>query len=222
MAIFITGDTHGDIDFHKLDSNHFREAGEGDYVIVCGDFGCCWDGDARDRRIQDWYNSRPWTTLFVDGNHENHDLINSCQAEEWNGGKVHRISEKIIHLMRGQIFTIEGKTFFTMGGATSQDRMYRQEGKSWWPSEMPSREEMDEAIANLDKVQKVDYILTHCAPASVQQILADWYSQDSITRFLELVCNNYEFGHWFFGHYHVDRGFGRRFTCLYDEIVKLE
>lgn len=221
MAIFITGDTHGTIDLHKFNPDDFNNAGEGDYVIICGDFGCCWDNASNDKYVQDFYNDKPWTTLFVDGNHENHDLLNSYPVEEWNGGKVHKISDKIIHLMRGQIFTIEGKTFFTMGGATSIDRWHRTEGVSWWASEIPSMDEMNEAISNLDIAEKVDYVITHCAPASVQQLISYGYEQDSITRFLELVSNNYKFDHWYFGHYHESKRLGSRYTCLYDEIVEI-
>ena len=36
---------------------------------------------------------------------------------EWHGGKVHRIRPHVLHLMRGQIFELEGCRFFTMGGA---------------------------------------------------------------------------------------------------------
>lgn len=218
MAIYVTGDTHATIDLKKF--NSFVEAKEGDYVIVCGDFGIVWNNI--NTELVEYYESKPWTTLFVDGNHENHALLNSLPVETWNGGKIHRISDKVIHLMRGQIFTIEGKTFFTMGGAVSQDKAMRIENVSWWASEVPSRAEMDEAIENLDKVGNVDYILTHCAPAEVQQNLCYWYEQDSITRFLELVKNNYSFTHWFFGHYHVDRDFGNKYSCIYDNIIKLE
>ena len=36
-----------------------------------------------------------------------------------HGGKVHRIRPHVLHLMRGQVFDIEGHTFFTMGGVKS-------------------------------------------------------------------------------------------------------
>lgn len=189
---------------------------------MCGDFACCWDNGRQDKYIQNWYNSKPWTTLFIDGNHENHDLLNSYPVEMWNGGKVHRISDKIIHLMRGQVFNIEGKTFFTMGGAVSQDRVYRTEGVSWWASEVPSRFEMEEAIDNLDNVKKVDYILTHCAPGEVHQFINPYFGQDSVTRFLEFIKNNYEFGWHYFGHYHIDKDFlNYKATCLYNNIIEI-
>ena len=52
-----------------------------------------------------WLSEKPWTTLFVDGNHENFDrLKNYPITEEW-GGKVQKIYDKVYHLMRGEIYT---------------------------------------------------------------------------------------------------------------------
>lgn len=68
--IYVFGDTHGDIDLYKLNSKFFREGKKltkDDYVIICGDFGGVWDEGKYDKYIQNWYNERPWTTLFVDG-----------------------------------------------------------------------------------------------------------------------------------------------------------
>ena len=68
--IYAVGDTHGDIDLYKLNSKFFREGKKltkDDYVIICGDFGGVWDKGECDKYIQNWYNERPWTTLFVDG-----------------------------------------------------------------------------------------------------------------------------------------------------------
>lgn len=47
--------------------------------------------------------------LWVQGNHENYDMIEEYPIEEWNGGKVRHIArDKIILLGRGQVFNIEG------------------------------------------------------------------------------------------------------------------
>jgi hypothetical protein len=48
--IYITGDTHGMIDWEKLNTTEFPEQKSltrDDYVIVVGDFGGVWDGDIR-------------------------------------------------------------------------------------------------------------------------------------------------------------------------------
>lgn len=87
-----------------------------DYVIICGDFGGVWDGSRKERQTLDWLESLPFTVLFVSGNHENFDLLKVLPTEEWHGGKVQFIRPHVIHLLRGQVFEIEGYTFFTMGG----------------------------------------------------------------------------------------------------------
>ena len=111
--ICITGDTHGFNDTQKLIKNQkLASLTDSDYLLITGDFGGIWDGDWHDENILKFYADQPYTTLFVDGNHENFDLLNSYPVELWNGGKIHRITDKVIHLMRGQIFTIEGKTIF--------------------------------------------------------------------------------------------------------------
>ena len=104
---------------------------------MLGDVGVCWDGGKRDALLKRF----PVTTLFVDGNHENFTLLNDYPVTEWHGGNVHKIEPDIIHLMRGQVFEIEGKKIFTMGGAHSTDKMYRTERVSWWAEEDPSKEE---------------------------------------------------------------------------------
>ena len=122
MAVYVTGDTHGDW-MGRLNSNAFPEGLEltkDDYVLVLGDFGI-WDNSNREKYNLDWLEKKPWTTLFVEGNHENYDILDSLPVSEWHGGKVHFIRPSVIHLMRGQVFSIEGKTFFSFGGASSHD-----------------------------------------------------------------------------------------------------
>ena len=34
------------------------------------------------------------TFVFLDGNHENFDFLATFPVEQWNGGKIHRISNK--------------------------------------------------------------------------------------------------------------------------------
>ena len=120
--IYVTGDCHGN--FRRFTKKQLMklpfEMTERDYVIICGDFGLLW---ARDKEFEynlDRLSKLPFTILWVQGNHENYDMIREYQIEEWNGGKVrHIFRDKIILLERGQIFTIEDKTFFTFGGASS-------------------------------------------------------------------------------------------------------
>lgn len=221
--IFITGDTHGDIDFHKLTTENFPVEGltRDDYVVVCGDMGIVW-GSNSDRYMQKWWESKPWTTLFVDGNHENFHKLYEYPVEEWHGGKIHRIMPHVYHLMRGQIFDIDGHSFFTMGGAASHDKWARKLNVSWWEEELPSEQEMEEARCNLAMVDhKVDYIITHCLPASLLPFVVWNGDQDSATIFLEEVFNKVKYKHWYCGHYHKDVNLPFRISIMYQNIKEI-
>lgn len=200
--IYITGDTHGS--FIRFNMSHFPEQlkmCKEDYVIVTGDFGGVWDrfhSSEEEAIVLDWLEALPFTLLFIDGNHENFDRINDYPVEEWNGGKVHKIRPSVIHLMRGQIFIISGKTIFTFGGAQSHDVAggildpedpeyqekkraigrgtlpYRIKHFSWWEQELPTEEEMQEGLANLAKYDyEVDYIVTHCGSTKMQETVLE-------------------------------------------------
>lgn len=223
--IYVTGDTHGEIDIGKLNKRRFPEQEEmtkDDYMIVCGDFGLIWDGSKRDQYLQKELSARNFTTLFVDGNHENFDMLNEYPVKEWNGGLIHEITPSIFHLMRGQVFTIEGKKFFTMGGAKSIDRAYRKEGVSWWPEEMPCNGEYLEALGNLElNGNRVDYIISHAAPTSVIKQMSEQFEGDVLTEFLNIVKNTASYEHWYFGHYHLRFHVDEKHTCLYNGIERI-
>lgn len=217
--IYITGDTHIPIDIKKLSAKKFPEQKnltKKDYVIICGDFGGVWDGSVEEKYWISWLKEKSFTTLFVDGNHENFDMLSNLPEEEFCGGKIHKVDEGIYHLMRGMIYNMDGKKIFTFGGASSHDKEYRKEGESWWKEEMPNEIDYVTARKNLEAHNnKVDYIITHCAPTSIQQMLSIQYSADELTEFLEEVKNTVSYKKWFFGHYHSDIVLDEKHICTY-------
>jgi len=224
--IFLTGDTHIPIDIKKLNARNFpqqKELTRDDYVIVLGDFGLLWQKNNTYRYWLDILSQKKFTLLWLDGNHENHEWIDSLPVETWNGGKVHRITDNILHLMRGQVFTIDGKKFFVCGGALSVDKEMRTEGISWWAREQVSYAEMEESFRNLElNDNHVDYILTHTCPDELITPMfhtADMY-HDPTGKFLTEIHRRTDYKHWYFGHWHEDKDYGR-FTCLYDAIRQL-
>lgn len=247
MAIYVTGDTHGD--FTRLRPIFFpaqSELTKQDYVIICGDFGGLWDNSSEDGHWLDWLEEKLFTTLFVDGNHDNFDLLASYPAEPWQGGLARRVRPSVIHLMRGQIYRLQGLSFFTMGGAKSHDisggilepdsprfrEVHRQltlQGKphrinhvTWWREELPCQAEYQSAQSNLDSQGwKVDYIVTHCCPTSLQDRLGR-YQADPLTDFLETVSRRCQFKRWFFGHYHMDRLISRNYLAVHEQIVQIK
>ena len=153
MTVYVTGDIHGGVDMQKLrDWDLGDSLTSDDYLIIAGDFGFPWDFSAEECADIAWMESRPYTVLFVDGNHERFDHWAERPMEPWHGGLTQRLSDtsSIRRLMRGEVFELDGKTVFTMGGATSVDRAYRIPYSSWWPQELPDERDFDDARARLD------------------------------------------------------------------------
>lgn len=231
--IFVTGDYHGGMEQGKLASRNFpqgRSLTRNDYLIVCGDFGLPWQGTPEERYNLDWLASKPWTTLFVDGNHENFDLLQSCGVARWKGGEVHVMPSHpgILHLMRGQVFDIDGVRVFTMGGASSTDRWWREEGVSWFPQELPNLLEYETARMNLDRAGwQVDYVVTHTiGTQSLARALGPGADPgrlacDPLTDFLQEVDERLDYRQWYFGHFHRDCSIDGRHTLLYQKVIPL-
>lgn len=251
QVIYITGDCHSD--FRRFGKNIFPEQEEmtkDDYVMICGDFGGVWDKDEESRHEKwwlDWLEERPFTTLFVDGNHENFDRLYSYPAEVWNGGKVHKLRNSVIHLMRGQVFILDGKKIFTFGGASSHDidggilelddpdyrykkkeldkgyKPYRINHLSWWKEELPSDDELQEGLRNLaEHNNTVDFIVSHCCATSTQVLLGgSLFKADVLTNYFEQIRQNVNFKRWFFGHYHDNRNVNAEEILLYEQIIRI-
>ena len=247
----MTGDCHQD--FRRFNARNFpeqREMTKEDYVIICGDFGGVWNkgGESgEEKHLLDWLEGKPFTTLFVDGNHENFDRLYACPEEEWHGGRVHKIRPSVVHLMRGQVFEIDWKRIFTFGGAASHDidggilepedpdfqkkkrrldrgwRPYRINHVSWWRQELPSQEEMEEGRRNLAAHgNTVDFIVTHCCASGTQALLGGaMYRPDIATAYLEEIRQNTRFKKWFFGHYHDNRNVNAEEILLYEQIIRI-
>lgn len=163
--IFITGDTHGpdrhgsfsrDGFMSRLNTTNFPEQKEmtkDDFVIICGDFGGIWDTDrtkvkesSSEKYSLDWLEAKPFTTLFVPGNHENYDRLTGIKDEKllnswlfakmpedekekfrkgypripFHGFFARQIRPSVLMLEHG-VFELNGKTFFAYGGAQSHD-----------------------------------------------------------------------------------------------------
>lgn len=226
--IYVTGDTHGNNDILKLYDLAAKTPGldKDDYVIIAGDFGGVWNRKTLFADL-DNYSNLPFTTLFVDGNHENYDLLRTFPVNEWNGGKVQMIRPDIIHLMRGQVYEIDGRTFFTFGGATSIDKYMRREGLSWWSEERPSDDDLREGIDNLKRFENnVDYIITHSCdekalwypPLRTREFKMGVYPENQMLSYFEDILT---YRHWYFGHYHMDADLTDKKTVLYQKIVRL-
>lgn len=199
----------------------------------------------------DWLNDLNFTTAFIDGNHDNFDrLLKDYETCDFYGGKAHKIRDSIYHLIRGEIYTIEKHTFFAFGGAKSHDiqdgildpsnykdeiavkraiqrwkrikTYFRVKGRSWWEQELPSTEEMEHGKAMLEKYNnKVDFVLTHCAPQHICEKISNDFEPDIETEYFDEISKKLDFKKWFCGHYHIDSEIDNKHQILFHEIIRI-
>jgi predicted phosphodiesterase len=228
MSIYLTGDTHGDIDYNKISFKNWHESRnltKDDYLIILGDFGYYWDLDTHNY-LRNFYKERPYTILWLDGNHENFDMIRQLPEKEMFGGIVQDCGDDIYHLMRGEIYSIDNQKILTIGGAASIDKNRRMPYVSWWPDELLSTKDEKNALDNLEKHDfQVDYVLTHTCPEGIKNGIytSKIGFEDPVEKFLEHIDNllgdNYK--QWYFGHHHKSATYAGKYTCLFERILKL-
>lgn len=255
MSVWVTGDIHGNP--NRLSSDSFYEQKgfsnnkDENIVIILGDFGLVWNSkeSSQEKYWLDWLEQKNFTTIFVDGNHENHRKLNEYPIKKWYGGKIHEIRPHVLHLMRGEVFTIESKKIFAFGGASSHDiqdgiidyedadwkkqaknldkqgkYMYRIKGLSWWEEELPTDQEMQHGLNVLKKYDNtVDYIITHSPSTSELYLMGGkgLYDADVLTNYLENVKSKTNYKKHFFGHMHVNKAVNDKDICLYEQIVRI-
>ncbi len=220
--IYITGDLHGEIE--RFDDKRIKKLKKDDYLIVCGDFGFIWDGSAEEKRTLTKLATKKFTILFIDGKHENFDLLESYPVVEWHGGQTHKIAENIYHLMRGQIFDIEGKKILAFGGGESPDKEYRLSAGTWWERELPNINEMKQCLANLENVDKeVDYVITHEPPLDIKKLIDRGHdSINTLESFLNQLQRKLRFKKWYFGCMHIDRKITSRHQAVFSDVIPVE
>ncbi len=230
MRLIITGDTHGNplnrfrsvLDRVKASEETEYAFTKNDLMAVVGDFGVIWGPGTpkqirMENRILDELEAMPFTTVFIDGNHENFDRLLAFPEEERFGGKVGALRPSVLHLkQRGHVYDFGGMKTWCFGGGISIDKILRREGTSWWAAEEPSKEEYEYGISQLEaNGWKVDMVLTHAAPTRALNALnlkplltkdlgyeANLY--DPLSPYFEQVTERLDFDRWSFGHYHKD------------------
>jgi len=229
MSLYTLGDIHGDLEIKALFDINFpagKSLTKDDYVLICGDFGLIFDHTSSGKTEQkwiDWLTHRPWTTLFIDGNHECHPRLLALPTKEMFGSEVGIVSDSIFHLKRGNIYNIDSNKCFCFGGADSIDKDYRIQGISWWPEEIPNRKEFNLGLKNLIMSKwEVDYVFTHTAPHSVlPEFYKSYKPNDPTQKMLDEYYEKLKFKHWYCGHFHVNKDFADNVSCLYHKIVKV-
>src|SRR5574338_68442 len=160
MRILILGDTHGNTQAATQAVDYARDNGM-KIIVQCGDFGL-WDHMKGGVKFLDTLNERlrlrGVKMYVVGGNHENWDrwewYVNN-NPKDYHGFTYLRSHIRIAPKVHA--WGWNGKSCLMVGGAVSIDKPYRVAGKSWWPNEVLTWDEVERAKS----FGKVDYLFTH-------------------------------------------------------------
>lgn len=182
--IIVAGDWHGSL-WQAQRVIEYAQAKGVKVIIVLGDFGV-WHGEPGGRFLKGLnlaLEAAGITLLFVDGNHENFDVLYSYELEP-EGHRVLR--SNIWHLPRGLRWEWNGLNFAALGGAHSVDRDSRRESVDWWPQEWVTDQEIEDFI----KGGPADVVFMHDSPAGAPNSVTDsparqrdavkWFGQHNI------------------------------------------
>ncbi len=219
--IYVTGDMHGDPS--RLTDPQLRRLKKGDTLLVCGDFGFIWDGSASEQKWLKKLEKAKFTLAFVDGRHENYHRLATYPTVEWHGGQARQINQKVYQLLRGEIYDIEGRSFFAFGGGESDDKEFRRPGESWWAEELPTEAEMAHGRDNLAaRGNRVDYILTHMPSLKSRARLDTRASADAVSIYLGSLEDTVTCKRWYFGSLHMDKALSRHRRAVFRDIVPVD
>jgi len=222
---FVVGDTHGfGSDFRKVKTwskANKKELTKDDVLIQLGDAGWIWYAPGTNKEQEYWLNwlaTRNFTLLVVLGNHENYDSVEEFPECEMFGGTVQYYESterfgtgRVYFAKRGEVYNINGKSFWAFGGALSCDKGLRTVGVDFWDGEQPTWNEFEYGMTQLDKVDwKVDYVITHTCPVNIigdvihTTVYTEGKFKDPVAEYLYEVYKKIEFSEWFAGHFHTD------------------
>ena len=213
--IYMISDLHADYTLEGL-GEYIRIGTQDDLLLILGDVGLKFQDTASNRRFDEYFMSIKKPIAIVDGNHENHPYLRSVPTEERYGGPVYKLTDNIVCLKRGNIYEIEGKSFFVMGGCKSSQRWHDM--GLLYEFEDPSEEEIALAYKNLAAHgNKVDYVLTH-----KYKVVEGDIRPNSIEELTNYINSSVKFKKWFSGHWHKNKDIDEVHTVVYDKAYRLE
>jgi hypothetical protein len=205
--VLVLGDAHGDGGF--MEYALAAAAREGCQVLVqLGDFGY-WEHTLSGRNFLDRVNRAAEQcqvpVLFVDGNHENHDLLRERQlSEEVSSDGTCWVRQNVAWLTRGMRWSWGGVSFGAVGGAASVDRSLRTQGWTWWPEEVLVRSDVEGLCG-----EPLDVLFSHDAPSLANMRSKRSFPEEDLERcaksrgVLDAVVRSTRPQRIFHGHWHL-------------------
>ena len=108
-----------------------------------------------------------------------------------------------------------------MGGGEEPEREMRRAANTFWEREMPTEQEMQQAVACPAAADnRVDIMLTHEPSAKAGgQLIARTRELNGVHLFLSMLEDTVSFSHWYFGALHLDRDVSRNHTAVFRRVL---
>ena len=212
--IYFISDIHEDLNFSGL-TEYIKLATDKDLLIILGDIGLNFQNTEENRKFTERFLQVDKNVAFIDGNHENFDYLNSFPVEDWNGGKVNRLSKNVVRLIRGNVYQIDGFKFFIFGGCKSAPKW--KELGLWHDGEEPTKDEYDFALSSLEKHgNSVDFVLTH-----KYEIKGQGTNSELLLDLCNYIDKNVSYRKWLSGHWHREYHLDDKHYYVYNNLIKL-
>lgn len=220
--IYVTGDTHGQIDRFK--EKPVAGLKKGDTLIVLGDFGFLWDDSRQEKKNRHWLSKRRYKILFIDGCHENFDLLAQYPTEDFMGGKAKHIEGNLWYILRGSVLTIEDKKLLCFGGGESDDIEDRDEGLNC--AGRAAHPAGTGCLPRKSSGQRRRRGGLHSDPRGPGKVL-DFLGLQGLQRnwlhsFLDELNEKTAHKQWLFGRYHKDQPIGTKMRAVFTDLIPLE
>lgn len=191
MKILVLGDIHGNWKAANAVIKMVSEIVAFEAIFQAGDLGERFPG------VKSWQPNTDVPIYWCDGNHDNFDAIEDGD-----------FNPRLTYMPRGSVLEIGGRKVLFFGGATSIDRMWRIEGRDWWPQEAITEKQVSDCLDADHK--NIDTIVSHDRPLNYHtkrmvKYKVEYGRSDRIA--LQSIVDKYRPTRHFYGHYHdIDMG----------------
>ena len=226
--VYITGDIHGDPRRIVEFSEKFDVTRQ-DIIVILGDVGANYDVGPRDEWMKGVLAGISPTILCIHGNHEARpETVPGYVEKQWNGGSVFVQPEypNLLFAKDGEIYSLNGKRCFAIGGAYSVDKHIRLVRRwAWFPDEQPS-EQIKAYVEQQLSENQIDVVFSHTCPEQYKPVecflpgIDQSEVDDSTERWLGELEQSINYSAWYCGHWHINKRIAKM-HFLFEDVVCL-
>ncbi len=166
-TVALAGDWHGNRRWARARIAEVASDGVA-LILHLGDFGI-WPGASGRvyiNQLEEACTTHGVGIWVTPGNHEDWGSLTQMWADPARAGRPLHVSEHIAVLPCGYRFTLEDRSFVSLGGAPSVDLEYREPNLDWWAQEAIGPEDVAGVVAG----GYADVMLAHDAPLAPYEV----------------------------------------------------